>query len=255
MKTPEHTPAPRRGGVGRTLLAAAATLGCGAATALSIDPTLAGGHAAAVRTLLAPAPGWLTPALAAATVLAALRLLWAMKPARRAAAVTTDRADAAPASAPSASAAEPNAGAGVGDEQEAAPPRRAVSDPSAVFPSYSAAPAPAVAAADGRDVEEDGEVAEGDVLPFPAPTADPAAEAGWAYEEEEGEHGGPAGAPATVRFEDVPASVKIGERLIDLTEVEADDARSAVLKGLTKKEKRTVRKALRDRERLLRRAA
>ena len=128
----------------------------------------------------------------------------------------------------------------VADEPVAEPPRRAVQDPSAVFPSYSAAPASM------------GEEESADVIPFPetpAGTADPAAEAGWAYDEETDD------APATIRFEDVPSSVRVGSRRIDLTEVGAGEDRSAALKGLTKKEKRTVRKALRDRERLLRRAA
>ena len=237
------------GGMGKVLSSAAATLALGGATAVSADPSLAGAAA-----LLAGAPAWLTPALAGATGLAGLRLLFAMRPRRKPAAaraarpeVVEERDLAAPAVAE--------------EEIAAAPPRRAVSDPSAVFPVYSAAapPRPAAAAVAGDvnvDVDEDGDEANGDLLPFPS--ADPAAQTGWEYDAEEGEVGEDdfaAGAPATIRFEDIPSSVTIGSRTVDLTEAADADHRHDALKGLTKKEKRTVRNALRDRERLLRRAA
>ena len=228
--TPSAAPA-AGGSLRRVLTAGAATLGAGAATALAFEPSHAGAQAATVESLLAAAPAWAPLALAGATGLAGLRLLWAMKPrAERAA----PEMGAANVETSTDETAEP-----VADEPVAEPPRRAVQDPSAVFPSYSAAPA---------SMEE----GSADVIPFPetpAVTADPAAEAGWAYDEETDD------APATIRFEDVPSSVRVGSRRIDLTEVGAGEDRSAALKGLTKKEKRTVRKALRDRERLLRRAA
>lgn len=234
-------PEPRAGtprGIGRVLTSAAATVAFGGATAVSVDPALAG--AAAV---FADAPGWLTPALAGATGLAALRLLFAMKPARHPAAAPAARDENVEdrhAAAPAVAAEEP----------AAEPPRRAVSDPSAVFPVYSAA---APAAADELVNEE--EDANEDLLPFPS--ADPAAETGWDYDTDEHEHGDgdAAGAPATIRFEDVPSSITIGTRTVDLTEAADADHRHDALKGLTKKEKRVVRNALRDRERLLRRAA
>ena len=53
----------------------------------------------------------------------------------------------------------------------------------------------------------------------------------------------------------MPSSITVGSRTVDLTEAADADHRHDALKGLTKKEKRTVRNALRDRERLLRRAA
>ena len=233
-------PAKRGGGMGRVLSSAAATLALGGATAVSADPALAG--AAAV---FADAPAWLTPALAGATALAGLRLLFAMKPARRPAPATVARDERVEESeTPAPAVAEE-------DEVAAESPRRAVSDPSAVFPVYSAA-APA---AETAYKEEDEELAgDADVLPFPS--ADPAAETGWEYDADEPRVAAADGdAPATIRFEDVPSSITVGSRTVDLTEAADADHRHDALKGLTKKEKRTVRNALRDRERLLRRAA
>ena len=235
-------PAKRGGGMGTVLSSAAATLALGGATAVSVDPTLAG--AAAV---FADAPAWLTPALAGATALAGLRLLFAMKPVREPAPATVfrdERIEGRDAVAPAVAVGE------IGDEVAAEPPRRAVSDPSAVFPVYSAA-APAAETA----YEEDEALAgDADVLPFPS--ADPAAETGWEYDADEPRVAAADGdAPATIRFEDVPSSITVGSRTVDLTEAADADHRHDALKGLTKKEKRTVRNALRDRERLLRRAA
>ena len=56
--------------------------------------------------------------------------------------------------------------------------------------------------------------------------------------------------PDTVRFEDVPTTVEVAGAVLDLTDPEGD-----LLKGLSKRERRTVRKALRERERMLARAA
>ncbi|MEM9702859.1 MAG: hypothetical protein AAF907_10510, partial [Planctomycetota bacterium] len=72
---------------------------------------------------------------------------------------------------------------------------------------------------------------------------------------EEGDHGEDADEPAVVRFEDVPRTVEVGGRVIDLTEMDTEGSMEDRLKGLSKKERRTVRKALRNRERLLMRAA
>ena len=248
---------------GRVASAAAATAALGGAAAVSADPALAG--AAAV---LADAPAWLTPALAGAAGLAGLRTLLALRTPRPAAARSAESAAAAEIAPEAAAAwaaddaAVADGGAGVAEPAAPAePPRRAVVDPSAVFPIYSAAAPDAdgpIAAGEPADDEATAE--NGDLLPFPS--ADPAAQTGWEYDadgddEEVAAADGDAddGAPATIRFEDVPSSVTVGARTIDLTEAADADLRHDALKGLTKKEKRTVRNALRDRERLLRRAA
>ena len=139
---------------------------------MSADPSLAG--AAAV---FADAPAWLTPALAGADR------------AGRPAAAAGD--EAGPQTRPRGDRArderiEERETAAPADlersktEIAAEPPRRAVSDPSAVFPVYSAA-APA---AETVDEEDDEELAgDADVLPFPS--ADPAAETGWEYDADE----------------------------------------------------------------------
>ncbi|NNJ25202.1 hypothetical protein [Alienimonas chondri] len=61
--------------------------------------------------------------------------------------------------------------------------------------------------------------------------------------------------PSVIRFEDVPRTVEVGNRVVDLTEMDFDGGKEDLLKGLSKKERRTVRKALRVRERMLMRAA
>ena len=85
--------------------------------------------------------------------------------------------------------------------------------------------------------------AAADAEPAEKPAAD-AEPTGTAGDAESGD------GPATVRLEDVPTTVEVSGRTLDLTDPEGD-----LLKGLSKRERRTVRKALRDRERMLARAA
>ena len=242
-------PAPARGGAGRVLARAVVTAGLGGATAVAADPSLLGNVPAAAAAFADP-PAWLVPALAGATGLAGLRLLLAFRPARKtpfaaAPAVARDRREDEDRREAPAVAGVITPDAADIEDAEAAPelPRRAVSDPSAVFPVYTSA-APAADEADEEDAA---------TLPFPS--ADPAAQTGWDYDGDEREVGDRADGPATIRFEDVPSSITVGSRTIDLTEAADAGHRADALKGLTKKEKRTVRHALRDRERLLRRAA
>ena len=111
--------------------------------------------------------------------------------------------------------------------------RKAELDPAAVFPAFGAAARPAA---------------------VPTAAAAPAGSADEHAADRSDEDREP-GEPDVIRFEDVPRTVEVAGRVVDLTELDASVPKSEALKGLTKRDRRTVRKALRDRERLLKRAA
>ncbi|MFH5805884.1 hypothetical protein [Alienimonas sp. DA493] len=258
----------RRGGASRALgqLSRLTLGGVGAALLLAPSAAVAaqlGGWSAAEVTA-----GW-TAAEAAGVGLMSLAGLWtvvalACRPRGEATpaaarAERVDRTEARPASAPaerSALAAETDA-----EAKPAAPKRVDDVDPAAVRSTWSASaaqPAPKKAAdkqaaAEPTERQDDAPA----TIPFPAPAvAEETEEEAPSYRQEWPEEWGDEGnEPSVIRFEDVPRTVEVGDRVIDLTEMDFDGGKEDMLKGLSKKERRTVRKALRNRERMLMRAA
>ena len=140
-------------------------------------------------------------------------------------------------------------------EAEAAPAPKRVDDidPAAVRSNWSASGSSADRAARSEAPA---------TVPFPAAAIaapetdeDTDAETVARHQEWPGEWDEEGNEPSVIRFEDVPRVVEVGGRVIDLTEMEFDGGQGDKLKGLSKKERRTVRKALRNRERMLLRAA
>ena len=124
-------------------------------------------------------------------------------------------------------------------------------DPAAVRSNWSASAAKADAQA--KALEEDADAPA--TVPFPTAdesTDEPAVATHSQWPEEWDDEGNE---PSVIRFEDVPRTVEVGGRVVDLTEMEFEGGKEERLKGLSKKERRTVRKALRVRERMLMRAA
>ncbi|QDT16297.1 hypothetical protein [Alienimonas californiensis] len=244
----------RRGGVSRTLgRLSRLTLGAGGA-ALLLAPsaaiaTQAGPWAAAEITA-----GW-TAAEAAGAGLLVVAGLWAVvalaRRPRWEVAPAASRDAAVPAEAPRSLALAERTVAGSATKSETknpAPKRVDDVDPAAVRSTWSASASKKVARPEDAPA----------TIPFPA-----AAVAERAEEEEEPsyrqewpeEWGDEGNEPSVIRFEDVPKTIQVGERVIDLTEMDFDGGKEDMLKGLSKKERRTVRKALRTRERMLMRAA
>ena len=250
--------APRRrgGGLGRALgLLTRLALG-GAGAALLIAPAALAAHLGPWATGPLTA-GW-TLAEALGAGLLGVAALWTLRallrrPAWEAVPPGVEQtAPVRPASVQPASV--PFRAEGVRDEAEPtaeapAPPRVDDVDPAAVRSTWSAS----------RSSEEHAP----STVPFPAAAIGPGNEeqaeeetapavAGHDWDEAWGEEGNE---PSVIRFEDVPNSVEVNGKLVDLTEMDFEGSNEDRLKGLSKKERRTVRKALRDRERMLLRAA
>ena len=246
----------RRGGFGRTL---------GLLTRLALGAVGAGllVAPAALAPLLGPwaagslAAGWtvaeaLGAALLGVAALWTLRALlrrpsWEAVPAGVGQVVPARPASVQPASVPFRAEEDRDGAEPVAEAP--APPRVDDVDPAAVRSTWSAsrpkeknAPStvPFPAAAIGPEIEERTEEES-------APAV-----AGRDWDEAWGEEGNE---PSVIRFEDVPNCVEVNGKVVDLTEMDFEGSNEDRLKGLSKKERRTVRKALRDRERMLLRAA
>ena len=248
----------RRGGFGRAVgLLGRLTLG-GTGAALLLAPPAAVAARAGAWALRPIGEGWALSEVAG-VVLLSVAGLWALLAlVRRPSAVAdrvvngaADRDRAAAAAAAKAvrsiPAAAPAPAAADGEDGVAAPARRVDDvDPAAVRSTWSASkPEP-------KSVPKDNAPA---TVPFPAAAV--AEESVNADEDCDGEWTAESIGPDVIRFEDVPRTVAVGDRVVDLTELDGEEGGldGSVLKGLSKRERRTVRKALRDRERLLRRAA
>ena len=245
----------RRGGFGRAVgLLGRLTLGGAGAALLLVPPAAVAARAGAwaVRPI---GEGWALSEVAGVGLLSVAGLWALLALVRRPSSVADrvvsgaadrDRAAAAARAVGSIPAAAPT-DAAAAEDVVAAPARRVDDvDPAAVRSTWSASkPEP-------RSVPEDDAPA---TVPFPAAAV--AEESADADENRDGEWTAESIGPDVIRFEDVPRTVAVGDRVVDLTELDGEEGGldGSVLKGLSKRERRTVRKALRDRERLLRRAA
>ncbi len=271
--TSSHAPSPipevaalrpaRRGGAGRTLGLLARLTAGGAGAALLLAPA---GAAAPLGpwTQIVVAEGW-TAAQAAGAGLLAVAGLWTVVSLLRRPRWEV-RPDAGTASARTAAAGSAAAGTTAATTRSAAGRDETTAD---VVPFESPAAAPAPKRVDDVDpaaVRSTYSASAPATVPFPAAAVgelagelaageEPAEEVVASHAEWPGEWDEEGNEPSVIRFEDVPRTVDVGGRVVDLTEMDFDGPKDEMLKGLSKKERRTVRKALRDRERMLLRAA